>query len=323
MIKPVRFPRLRATLSLRTLSAAILLSTLSACGEDAPESSTQAAARVGDTELTVHQINDEMARQPQVVSKDPKDFSRQALEILINQQVVANKALKNELDRDPSVMQAIERAKRMILVQAYMDRNLGKPAVPTDAEVKEYYEANPELFAERRSYNLRQLSIPANLVNDELQGKLTNLSGLDEIANELKQAGIPFGDEQVARLAEKLPMPLVSKIAELQEGEHLLIADQGPNIELVELLGSTDQSVTEKQAAAAIRRFIQTQKHNEAVDAEVKRLRASTNIEYLGKFASGEAEGSAALTSASEPESSDDKNQEDGFIERGVAGLGK
>lgn len=320
MINPVYFSR-RTVFSLRTLSAVVLLSTLSACGDDAAKTSTQAAARVGDTELTVHQINDEMVRQPQVASGNAEGFSRQALEILINQQVVANKALENELDRDPSVMQAIERAKRMILVQAYMDRNLGKPTAPTDVEVNEYYKSHPELFAQRRSFSLRQLSIPANLVNDELRAKLDSSGGLDEVVVELTQMDIPFGDEQVTRLSEDLPMSLVKKISNLQEGEHVVVAGQGPNINLVEMLNSASQAVTEQQAAAAIKRFIQTQKHNEAVDAEVKRLRATTNIEYLGKFALGEAEGSAAFES--ESESGDDASQEDGFIERGVVGLGK
>lgn len=321
MVNPICFSR-REVLSWRVLSAAVLLFTLSACGEDASKSSTQVAARVGDTELTVHQVNDEMVRQPQFASVGAEGFSRQALEVLINQQVVANKALENELDRDPSVMQAIERAKRMILVQAYMDRNLGKPAVPTDVEVGQYYESRPELFAQRRSYNLRQLSIPANLVNDKLMAKLNNSSSrLDDIVEALKEANIPFGDEQITRLSEDLSMPLVKQISNLQEGERIVITDQGPNIDLVELLSSSQQAVTEQQAAAAIRRFIQTQKHNEAVDAEVKRLRATTNIEYLGEFALGEADEPAAL--ANKSEKNEDENQENEFIDRGVAGFGK
>lgn len=116
-------------------------------------------------------------------------------------------------------------------------------------------------------------------------------------------------------------MPLVKQISNLQEGERIVITDQGPNIDLVELLSSSQQAVTEQQAAAAIRRFIQTQKHNEAVDAEVKRLRATTNIEYLGEFALGEADEPAAL--ANKSEKNEDENQENEFIDRGVAGFGK
>lgn len=313
----------RNALSRRTLSVLVLLPTLISCGKDAEPSASQAAARIGGAELTVHQINDEMARQPQIAGNDSKALSHQVLEILINQQVVANQAIEDKLDRDPNVMQAIERAKRMILVQAYLDRYLKKPAEPTDAEVREYYTAHPELFAHRRAYRLRQLSIPSNAVTADLRDKFTNANanGLDEIVAQLKQAGVPFNDEQIARFSEDLPMPLVSKFAGLQKGQIVVTTAQGPQFELVQVLDSAEQPVTEQQATMAIKRYIQTRQHNEAVDAEVKRLRAQTNIEYLGEFSA--AKTVEPIAPASKPAGSGASNQEDDFIGRGAAGLGK
>ena len=50
------------------------------------------------------------------------DATRQAVDSLINEQLLVKSALDNKLDRDPAVVQALERARRQVLARAYVER---------------------------------------------------------------------------------------------------------------------------------------------------------------------------------------------------------
>jgi hypothetical protein len=106
-------------------------------------------------------------------------------------------------------------------------------------------------------------------------------------------------------------------------------------VELIQLVDSMERPLTEQQAAPAIRRFIENKNREEEVDAEVKRLRAATKIEYLNDFAKKKLaantplptdEGRPAVapvvrTVAKQGPVSSPKEED--YIERGVSGLGK
>ena len=101
-----------------------------ATGEKA---ATQVVARVNGTELTTHQVNYALQRVPNLDKDQTKAASLQVVRNLVNQEVIAQKALSDKLDRDPAVVQALDAARRQILAEAYMSRKLGEPAVPSDA----------------------------------------------------------------------------------------------------------------------------------------------------------------------------------------------
>jgi hypothetical protein len=81
--------------------------------------------------------------------------SKRLLEGLIDRQLLVAEATKEKLDRDPKVVQAIERA-RADHAQAYIQKKVGTPAKPSANEVNDYYTQNPVFFAERKLLNMRQ-----------------------------------------------------------------------------------------------------------------------------------------------------------------------
>src|SRR5712691_12516259 len=100
-----------------------LVVALSSCGKaDVKKSSGQIVARVNGDEISVHQINSAMARSNDIPAEEAKQAAAQMLEKIIDQELLVQKALKDKLDRDPQVMQAIEGAKRQILARAYIER---------------------------------------------------------------------------------------------------------------------------------------------------------------------------------------------------------
>ena len=73
---------------------------------------------------------------------------------------LAAQALARHLDRAPAVLQALEAAKTEVLARAYLDELGRSQPEPSAVEVRQYYSAHPELFAERRVFTLEQIEAP-------------------------------------------------------------------------------------------------------------------------------------------------------------------
>ena len=104
-----------------TISVIVSAVALAACGGH-KDKATQVAAKVNKEEISVHQINFVLS-QAQGIKPEQRDAaSKVVLERLIDQELAYQKAQEQKLDRDPNVLQAIEAAKRQIVVQNYMTK---------------------------------------------------------------------------------------------------------------------------------------------------------------------------------------------------------
>ncbi|MCP5238153.1 MAG: peptidyl-prolyl cis-trans isomerase, EpsD family [Zoogloeaceae bacterium] len=301
---------------------AVLVATgLTACGgAGGSGSSTQVAARVNTDEITVHQINTALSQARNPGGSDPAKAGAQILERLIDQQLLVQQAEAAQLDRDPRVLQVIDASRREILARAYLEQKAGSASPPSSEEIDAYYRENPALFAERRIYNLQELSIridPAR--HDEVKGRVESAKSLKEIVDWLKAQDIPFTAGASAKPAEQLPMELLPRFAAMTDGQIALVR-QPQGITVVHLAGSGAQPIDRATAQPLIEKFLVNQRRAELARGEIKRLRDQAEIAYVGAFARSEAQAEAdaqAPASAAAPA----PDAAAGAMERGVAGL--
>lgn len=268
------------------LLAAIAAATLlAACGGDKGDKASQTAAKVNKEEITVHQINFVLQRQPGLKPEQAEAASRQVLERLVDQELAVQKAQEQKLDRDPRVVQQIEAAKREIIARAYVDRVGESVAKPNAEEIAKYYNDKPALFKDRRIYSLQELQIEAKPEQFEaIRAKLSASKNLNEFAEYLKANDFRFNGNQAVRAAEQLPLTSLDSIAKMKDGDSVL--SPSPNgLTVLFLVGSRSQPVDETRARPAIEAFLQNQRKAEVVQKDLKALRDSSKIEYVGKFA--------------------------------------
>jgi EpsD family peptidyl-prolyl cis-trans isomerase len=278
--------------------AALMLAMLAGCGEKEKKPG-QALASVNGDEITVMQLNEELARSG--VQAGQQDVaSKRLLEGLIDRQLLVAEAAKEKLDRDPKVVQAIERARALIIAQAYLQKKVGTPAKPGANEVSDYFTQNPMFFANRKQLNMRQIVLPTAALDDKVKAVIDGAKTLDEVAAWLESNHIKFGRNQVSRSSAELPPELTSKLLAMKPGQ-LFIVREGERSLLISISDIKDAPVTLEQATPQIEQFLINRNGKNVADAELKRLRAAAKIEYLGKEA-GKAPAAPAPAPAPAPD---------------------
>jgi EpsD family peptidyl-prolyl cis-trans isomerase len=215
----------------------------------------------------------------------------QALEREIERELLVQQALEASLERDPEVHAALERARREVLAQAWLERRAA-PERASREDVRAFYAANPALFAQRRIYRLRTLeaTVPAPLMQ-ALREQASRAAALYEVAAWLHERNVPFVEAALTRPAEQLPLAHLEELARLanlkalarlEPGALAVLASPDGGAAVVELVEAEPSPLDEAQAAPLIEQFLAGRRRLERAAAEVKRLREAASIEYVG-----------------------------------------
>jgi EpsD family peptidyl-prolyl cis-trans isomerase len=286
MARPVS-PRLPGVPSRRWLSIALVgASVLTACGGRGGAADSQVAAKVNKGEISIHQIQTIVQRQPPQVADDrTEQAAARVLEVLIDQELAAQAARDQGLDREPRVVQSIEAARRELLAHAYQDRVAADTLVPSSDEIDRYYEAHPALFAQRRLYLLQETAVEAT---PEQLGKLQEIVGrirsTDELLQILRDAKLRHQVRLFAQAAEDLPLTLLEPLSKLEVGQSWLYAQAGGG-RIFTVVHAHPAPIDRRMASNAIGAYLVTERKRQRVAQAMKNLRDSAKIEYVGSFA--------------------------------------
>lgn len=297
------------------LPAVLLLAVaaaLASCGsEGPPKAATQAAARVDGREITVHQVNAVLRRQPAPLSTaesgEPGSDSaganaaaRLILERLIDQDIAVHKARELELDRDPAVVQDIEAARRDILARAWAERAAQAAASPGEEELRRHYEANASLYGRRREFSLQEIAVEATPQQVQaLRQRLAGGARVSDLLQALRQEGVNWRSVPAQRSAEQLPPAALQAIEALRDGQAVLSNTPRGALVLVRL-ASREQPLSFEAARPLIEQRLREERRREIVLEDLKSLRALARIDYLGPFAVAAPDTSPPAQAASE-----------------------
>ena len=256
------------------LALALLAAVPAGCQRAEANRGPQVAAKVNGAEILVHQLK----------SSGGGESLAQALEKIIDRELLVQKALEAGLERDPLVAQSIDGARRQLLAQAWVERSAAAAAKATLEEIRAFYAENEALFAQRRIYHLQELAVsaPAEMV-DVLRAEAAAAKNLDDVAAWLSSRNAKFTAVRLTQPAEQLPLRYLPQLARMGPGDIAVFASP-PGAAVVQLVHAEDAPLSEQQARPLIEQFLAGRKRLEAAAAEVRRLRESARIEYVGDF---------------------------------------
>jgi EpsD family peptidyl-prolyl cis-trans isomerase len=271
----------------RCLAAGAWAALLSACGHGGG-TPTQVAVRVNKDEISVHQLNEQLARVNATGMNEDQRVKAQmtVLEGLVDQDLLLAKAREKQLDRDPEVVSAIESARRQILAEAYVRKQIAPGAKPTEEEIRKYYEDNPTLFAERRIFALQEATVTGLTADQaaQVKAKLRDSGNLEEAVKWLKTQDVKVAANVGVRPAEQIPIRMLETLSKLRQGGVAVFDNPNNALNIVKVVSFQAAPVDEKSSHASIEQFLTNRKREELLRAEVKRLRDAAKIEYVGDF---------------------------------------
>lgn len=287
------------------LSALIIaLAALSACNSktDAKPPGPP-AAKVGTQEIPVSLI-DQLLIRAGLGNANPQAaqvLRRELLEKVIDQQLTLEQATKNKLDQKPDVLAQIEAARREVLSRAYLQSVASASPKPSAEDVRKYHAEHPQLFAERRIFNLQEIiAAPGTGAEaaEMVRGQLHDGRPMDEIANWLQSRQVKFTRGEASRAAEQIPLELLGRVHALKDGQFVLITNK-LGFTVVKVTGSSAAPLAEPVALQRVEQFLTNQRSAAAIRQDLQQLRAKAGVSYFGEFARVAPELAASAAAAS------------------------
>ena len=266
--------------------ALVAIASLSACGKQA-STEDQAGhalplARVNDVEIIMLQTADDLAPAEGRPIATKEAVNKNMLEMLIDRQLLREEAIRNKLDRDPQVLQAIDHAKTQILAQAYLQSKFASTDTPSKAEVDAYFQAHPELFTQRKVFYMKELVIATKDFSMQLNARLNSADSIEEVAAWLDQNHVHYEQTQLSRSTADLAPEMIMKLQTMRKNQ-LFVIKAGEYTMLDAIDDVRLSPVAAEVAAPQIERYLRNKKHKEISDRELGRLRALAKIEYFNK----------------------------------------
>jgi EpsD family peptidyl-prolyl cis-trans isomerase len=258
---------------------AILAALLTACSAGKGSQPSQVVAKVNGSEITVSQVAAELLARGADAATTPH-ATKAAIDGLIDEQLLYTQAQKQELDRDPTVVQALERARRQVLVRAYAERTVFPNEPISTSEQIDYYRKHPDLFEKRRSYELIQYTIRSGDLGDAIRTELDQAHTPDAVARILSVHKIGYRAQTLTRDAEQLPLDALSDFAAASVGDVLISPARDGQAGLLLITRIQDSPIDLEHAQPLIQQYLVNDRNTRLLEARLKQMRATATITY-------------------------------------------
>jgi peptidyl-prolyl cis-trans isomerase C len=254
-------------LSTATIALALVLT---ACGSKEGETleKGQVLATVNGTDITANELNAELiGAQLPAAGEQRKAIEQQALQGLIDRTILADIAREKSIDKSPIYIGQKRRAEENLLVQLLQRDIASKISPTTAAEAKSFIESNPQLFADRKIYQLDQIQfqMPQDLTKLKAYEPLKTM---EEIALQLTRDGLQFRRAPGALDPVSTAPNILSQITSKPQGEIFIIPANG-SLVATRIVGSKSEPFSGQKAEQFAMNAVQQKKIGEASEKEL------------------------------------------------------
>lgn len=252
-------------------TAIILAATLSlgGCGKGTDDqlSKGQVVANVDGEDITIHELNAELAGMP-IANDAQRDVAKRVvLQRLIDRRILADFAREKKLDESPEFELQRHRAEEQILVNLLERQATAKLAPTTRDDAQRFMAQNPQMFAQRRIYNLDQLLFDMPRDTGLLRA-MQPLKSLEEIQALLDRNNIRYQRVGGRLDAAKAPPKLLAAIQKLPAGE-VFAVPMGSKVLAAKIVGTSVVPFEGEEALAAAQRAAASQRLQSAITREL------------------------------------------------------
>lgn len=242
----------------------------------------QIVAHVGDEDVTTQELANEfrLANVPADNQKDPA-VVKQVLGELVLRKYLLQQAMTAKLDREPSVLLDVLRARTQVLTNAYMARMVAAKPI-TQADIDKYIASNPLKFANRQLVSVEQISFPIGPTAQAVVDASKDLKSLDQVEQKLTAMGVPHGRSMGALNTAEIPEGLFN-LMQAKKADDVFFIRSGPNGVFFKVNGMEPRPLEGEAAANAAQQLLRA----DLLKAEIGTATVAANLEakYEGEYA--------------------------------------
>lgn len=257
----------------------ILLAGLSACNREA---TGQVAAVVNDEEITLQEVNAEIAALQIPDTADKKAVQQQALQRIVERRLLAQAAVADGLDSGQDYLIRERQLRDSLLVQLLGERVERTTNPPEPAELDQYIAQNPGMFQDRKLYTVDRIQFPAPADLKTLS-PLENDHSMEAVATRLNGMGIEFRRDQGQIDSAAIGPDRLKQLLALPAGEPFVIPENGV-VTIGVITGERTAPLTGEEARGLALRALRSEKVNDSVRQRLEQARAKAEISYQSGF---------------------------------------
>jgi peptidyl-prolyl cis-trans isomerase C len=151
----------------------------------------EVVAKVDGHEITLRQLRSELQGVQVTDPKQMKAVQERALELIVIRTLLADAARKQGIDKTPDFVLQRDRVEDNLLAQSLQVKTAKAVPAPSQEEVDRFISDHPDIFAQRKVYDVDQVRFARPADPATLKG-LQPLNKLDEIADYLTSKNIKW-----------------------------------------------------------------------------------------------------------------------------------
>lgn len=271
----------RSLLSVLIVSSSLLLASC----DKTPTG--QVAAIVDGDEITLQEINGELASMNVPSGVDPEVAQKIALQRVIDRRLLAKTAREEGLDKTPEFFIRQRQLIDNMLIEQYRDKLQRAITVPSEEEIGRYVSENPEAFEDRKLLQVDQITFTSG--NPQDLASLSDDHSMDEVERSLQQLGKNYTRSNSELDSALLGKQRLDQIRALPQGEPFILP--GPRITTVAVLqGEVDAPMGQDSHDAEIVDRLKREQLAELLEARLESAKSSAEIQYQEGFRPDPAE---------------------------------
>jgi EpsD family peptidyl-prolyl cis-trans isomerase len=277
--------KLSPRLSGAAIAVAVAVTLVGCKGNNAASAPSQVVVKVDDAEISVHQLNAVLLRLPSLTADELEQKKAEVIDTMIDQQITANQAIKLKLDRTPDALILLEAARDQMLSQLYLAEYAQQLPRPLPADVQKYYREHAYAYGARKEYVLLQLTIPA--ASEEAKSKWASQKdgrALVDMGTSLRADNVPHQLSVLRIASDAMSAELASALSTQDVGAIVPDPVRDADLRVYEVKQIKEMSLDFADVKTAIEQKLYSDKVTASVPDQLKRLRQTAKVEYVGDF---------------------------------------
>ena len=265
----------------RHIIGVVCMSILLAGCDKKPEG--QVAAVVNGDEITLKEINAEMAGANIPPGADTKEIQRSALQRIVERRLLAQSASEDGLDTSPEYLIRSRQINDALLVQLLGQRAEKSFQVPDQKTIDKFMADNPSMFGGRKMYVVDriQFALPSDMKQLKV---LESAHSMAEVAGKLNSLGIRFERGAAKMDSAQLGQQRLDQILALPDGEPFVIPENGM-VTVAVITGESPIVGNPTEMAQIATQALRRQALAKSLEDRLKQARAKGEIKYQPDFA--------------------------------------